>query len=238
VAYASIQQYTNITRENTMRKNNFLIIAILLVASLVLSGCRKSATNTPADVPTAEEQDLMSTVLTAQANSTEETDGNKSIKSTEESSDADNNAPIFFPSITPDVAPVPTNTPAPTVPPTAEPVVAPTTYTLHEGEYPFCLARRFDIEWTSFVASNPNVNFTDSGAFYAGLKFSIPQGGAGFGAERVLIAHPGTYTVGVGESIYSVACSFGDVYPESIAQVNGLPNDDTAIPSGTLLQIP
>ena len=218
-----------------MRKNKFLIIAILLIAAMVLSGCSKSASNTPDGAPTAEEQDLMSTVLTAQAESTEENDGSKDVPDVGDTSDM---TPVVVPTNTPDVAPVPTNTPEPTVAPTAEPVESPSTYTLHAGEYPFCLARRFDVEWTSFVANNPNVNFTDSGSFYAGLKFSIPQGGAGFGADRMLISHPGTYTTGLGESIYSISCSFGDVYPESIAQVNGLPNDDTEIPSGTLLQIP
>lgn len=219
-----------------MRKKKFLIIVVLLISAMALSGCRKSASNSPNEAPTAEEQDLMSTVLTAQAENS--VDDSKDVEESGDSSEDVDITPFVLPTDTPDVAPVPTNTPEPTAVPTSEPVEVPTTYTLHEGEYPFCLARRFDVEWTSFVASNPNVNFTEDGEFYAGLKFAIPIGGAGFGAERVLIPHPSTYTASLNETIYSISCSFGDVYPESIAQVNGLPNDDTAIPSGTILQIP
>ena len=50
----------------------------------------------------------------------------------------------------------------------------------------------------------------------------IPQNGSGFPGDRTLRAHPTTYTVQSGDTIYSIACLFGDVDPEAIAFVNNL----------------
>jgi LysM repeat protein len=117
--------------------------------------------------------------------------------------------------------------------PTATPGI-PKTYTLHVGEFPFCLARRFNV--------NPNelmrINGIGSGdTLHAGTVLKIPQSGDTFPGKRTLRNHPTTYTVVAGDSIYSIACLFGDVDPEAIAYANNL-KSPYKISSGDKLKIP
>ena len=66
----------------------------------------------------------------------------------------------------------------------------------------------------------------------------IPQTGSLFPGERALRTHPATYTVAsANETLYEIACLFGDVDPSAIALANGLPIDATLIP-GQQLSIP
>lgn len=116
----------------------------------------------------------------------------------------------------------PTQTPVPTQParvaPTATPGL-PATYTLQKGEFPFCIARRFDV--------NPSEMLQLSGlpvaqTYPQGTVLKIPQDGSPFPGNRTLRTHPTTYIVQTGDTIYSIACLFGDVDPASIAFVNNL----------------
>jgi LysM repeat protein len=75
-----------------------------------------------------------------------------------------------------------------------------------------------------------------SNALQPGLVLTIPTAGV-FGSERALLAHPTTYVVQTGDSIYSIACKFGDVDPVNIAAVNGLGAPYT-LTVGASLQIP
>jgi len=132
-------------------------------------------------------------------------------------------------------------TPEVTKKPTSQPVVVPTatpglpkTYTLKKGEHPFCIARRFNV--------NPNEMLTLSGlsgggVYSAGTVLKIPQSGGSFPGKRALKSHPTTYTVVSGDTIFSIACLFGDVDPDAILYANNLksPND---ISPGDELQIP
>jgi len=54
---------------------------------------------------------------------------------------------------------------------------------------------------------------------------------------RATAAHPTSYTVRQGDTFYTIACSFGDVYPEAIAQANNLNFNEAPLP-GLNLQIP
>jgi LysM repeat protein len=106
--------------------------------------------------------------------------------------------------------------------PTSLPVgVRPTEYTLKPGEFPFCIARRFDVDPEELL----RVNGLSSGEiFYANRTLRIPQSGS-FPGNRALNTHtPGMiYTVrSSSETIYSVACHFGDVDPGAIASANNL----------------
>lgn len=118
----------------------------------------------------------------------------------------------------------------------ATPFVAevPEAYTLQEGEHPYCIARRFDVDPIRLLGVN---GLDPSVVPSAGYRLIIPQDTAGFPSARSLREHPTTYTVQPGDTIYAIACMFGDVYPEAIAEANGLtePYDLTA---GTQLQIP
>lgn len=109
----------------------------------------------------------------------------------------------------------------------------PATYTLKEGEFIFCLARRFNVDPDQTLSLN---GLWDSETIYPGLTVKIPATGS-FPGVRALRAHPATYTVQTGDTIYSVACKYGDVEPMNIAAVNGLPEPyDLAV--GAAIQIP
>jgi len=109
----------------------------------------------------------------------------------------------------------------------------PSTYTLHEGEFPFCLARRFNRNPADLMALN---GLTDSTFNSPGETLTIPSSGT-FPGPRALLSHPTTYTVDVGDTIYWVACYFGDVDPMAIVAVNGLSSPYTLNP-GSTIQIP
>jgi LysM repeat protein len=95
----------------------------------------------------------------------------------------------------------------------------PKTYSLHPGEFPFCLARRFDINPMELLYFN---GLNENSVVIAYTKLRIPTSGRDFPPPRALLAHPATYTVKAGDTIYTIACKYGDVYPEAIAYANQL----------------
>lgn len=114
------------------------------------------------------------------------------------------------------IAPVATNTSGPV--PTSGP--KPASYTLQAGEFPYCIARRFNVNPDELLSLN---GIYDGGLFMPGLALKIPQTGNPFPASRALQTHPATYTVVSGdETLYSVACKYGDVEPAAIASANGI----------------
>jgi len=134
--------------------------------------------------------------------------------------------------------------PAPTAEPTQAPVATaipvpaatpgrPSSYTLHGGEYPYCIARRFDVNPSQMLSLS---GLGAGGSYPPGTVLRIPQSGS-FPAGRALKSHPTTYTVKSNESIYSIACDFGDVDPNVIAVANGL-SAPYALTVGQTLQIP
>ena len=111
----------------------------------------------------------------------------------------------------------------------------PATYTLQNGEFVFCIARRFNVDPDETLALN---GLFDSQTVYPGLVLKIPQSGKAFPGNRMLKTHPATYTVASSnETIYGVACEFGDIDPSAIAQANGL-SVGAALTSGQQLSIP
>jgi LysM repeat protein len=95
----------------------------------------------------------------------------------------------------------------------------PASYTLQAGEFPYCIARRFNVNPDDLLTLN---GLYDGSIFMAGTTLRIPQTGS-FPGDRALRPHPTTYTVtSSGETFYSIACLFGDVDPGQIAQINGL----------------
>jgi LysM repeat protein len=52
-----------------------------------------------------------------------------------------------------------------------------------------------------------------------------------------LLNHPTNYTVAGGDTIYTVACKYGDVDPMAIAQANGLSSPYT-LSAGKVIYIP
>jgi LysM repeat protein len=89
-----------------------------------------------------------------------------------------------------------------------------------QGEFPYCIARRFNVNQTELLDMN---GITTGQGMQPGSILKIPQTGNPFVGVRALLPHPTTYTVRSGnETIYSVACSFGDADPNQIIVANNL----------------
>lgn len=116
----------------------------------------------------------------------------------------------------------------------------PASYTMQQGEWPFCIARRFNVNPDELATLN---GLVDSQIVQPGLVLRIPQTGNPFPADRAWHSHPATFTVGTTadfgayNTVYAVACWYGDVFPESIAKQNNIPLSAT-LTAGQLLSIP
>lgn len=150
---------------------------------------------------------------------------------------------------TPYAAPAVTETPVPAAPVEAttapvEPAApvtyvqatpggAPASYTLQAGEFPFCIARRFDVNPYDLLSLN---GLGENTVVQPGTTLRIPQSGSWPG-DRSLLNHPTNYTVRAGDTIFSIACAFGDVSPDMIILQNSLSSPFT-LNSGQVLVIP
>ncbi len=111
----------------------------------------------------------------------------------------------------------------------------PASYTLQKGEFPYCIARRFNVDPGELLNLN---GLTSGDIYYPNLTLKIPQSGNPFPGTRALRPHPDTYTVAdAGLTLYDVACVYGDVDPAAIAQANNLQLSAT-LTVGQKLSIP
>jgi len=137
------------------------------------------------------------------------------------------NAVLVTPAVVVNTPSGPTTTPIPAG-------VRPATYTLQNGEFPYCIARRFNVDPDALLRAS---GLTSPDLYYPGLTLTIPQSGA-FPGGRMLATHPITYSVLAGdETIYSVACKFGDLDPATIASANSI-SISAKLTAGQKLQIP
>jgi LysM repeat protein len=105
--------------------------------------------------------------------------------------------------------------------PTSAPVgFRPARYELKRGEFPYCIARRFDVDPQELLRLS-GLTIGQAYNLSTGTVLVIPQSGS-FPGTRALASHPASYTASSGDTIYSVACKFGDVTPDAIAQANSL----------------
>ncbi len=108
----------------------------------------------------------------------------------------------------------------PTISGTVGPV--PGSYTLQKGEWPYCIARRFNVNPDELLSLN-NLTFAQSSMLMPGLVLSIPQNGDPFPSERAWHTHPDTFTVDSSDTTVSgIACYYGDIDPQAIATANSL----------------
>ena len=134
--------------------------------------------------------------------------------------------------IPPTVTPIGTATPTPL--PATPVMTKPTTWTVQGGESVYCLARRFDVDPGDMLTLN---NLYAGSMLSIGDVLEVPQSGSWPSDSRRVLDHPDTWTVSAGETVYGIACEYGDVWPEQIIAVNGLkaPYD---LEAGQILQIP
>ncbi len=221
-----------------MKKSLGLLIVVLVLFGLALGGCVKPASEAPDDDTTSSNQaDVVVRVMatqTALAKAAEE-DGEADptdADPTEEPSSAPTDEPDAGDDADdPESTAVPTEEPTPVA--TAD-LAVPGTYTVHYGEHPYCLARRFNIDADVLLSANGLVR---GDQLTPGDVLTIPTDGAEFNGSRVLSSHPASFTVLFMDTFYSIACYFGDVYPEEIAEANSMTIDEV-LSVGSVIQIP
>ena len=228
-------------------KRGMLIASMLMLVSIVLSACNQPYSQAPAVTNTPIPQSN----LFASAQPT--TMGDVSVFATGSAVAQLTTSPgapaaataTLMPGVTPLAA---TNTPAVVVNPTstatlavpvgpsstAVPVGSRTDYVLKSGEFPYCIARRYNVDPDDMLRLS---GLSDGVLYDPGTVLKIPQSGT-FPGNRMLRNHPGTYTVSqTGETVYSVACAYGDVDPNAIATTNGI-SVDANLTAGQTLNIP
>jgi LysM repeat protein len=129
-----------------------------------------------------------------------------------------------------------TNVPGVTSQPaaTSVPGVRPASYALQAGEFPYCIARRYNVDPNQLLALS---GLVDGVIYPPGTPLKIPQSGS-FPGDRMLQNHPATYTVvSSAETIPGIACKYGDVDPNAIAAANGIAVS-AALSAGQQLKIP
>jgi len=200
-------------------KKSHMLIFIIIFSSLLFSACTMSASTPPPITPTTNMSEI--------ARQATETAIAKTPKAGETQVTEDD--------ITPTVA-APTSTPAPKATEKPDPVsyAVPDSYTLHKGEFVFCLGRRFNILPADIMTLN---GYESGDILYPGEIVKIPSNGRAYSGERALQYHPTTYSVIPGDTLYSISCLFGNVDPRAIAAANDL-DVDQSLTSGTVLQIP
>lgn len=109
----------------------------------------------------------------------------------------------------------------------------PDVYTLQKGEFPYCIARRYNVDPEQLLSIN---HLNRGQIFYPGLVLSIPEDIRPFPGERALRPHK-AYTIQAGDTIGEIACLYGDVEPSAILSANGLA-DASYLPVGKTLIIP
>ena len=234
-----------------MKKRFWITFLIIVILSASVSACLRSASNAPVATATESNNLPFPTPLPSSAisNALAGTETAMALQNPT-SAVANTNTPQPVPTQEATTPPQPqsTNTtapvqvqatatqqPAPTmvVVPSATPG-RPATYTLHLGEFPFCIARRFNLDVSALLALN---GLTINSHPSAGTVLQIPQTGTWDAGSRALKTHPTTYTVSAGDTIYNVACRFGDVDPSAIVYANGLQSPYT-LTAGQALNIP
>ncbi len=210
-------------------KNYRMLIFVIIISSLMISACTMSASTPPPVTPTTNLSEIARQATETAIAKTPKTGETQAPGTTSESGDEV--------TATAAEAVAPTSTPEPVE--TEEPEVVteyavPDSYTLHQGEFVYCLARRYNILPEDIMTYNGIASGT---IFYPGETISLPADARAYVGDRALQYHPSSYTVVFGDTLYSIACLYGDVDPRAIAAGNDL-DIDQALTPGTVLQIP
>jgi len=234
-----------------MKISHIFIILFVMISIFSLTSCVKEIPGEEQALTTSETQEQAVTpgstsvmdqiylfaTQTAMASSsqttqTSPTTADTGTETSPEATTSDENPPTA-PAVTeePTEADLPEATAI--VVPTATPGL-PSSYTLQGGEFPYCIARRFNVNPTELLQMN---GLSSQSVYYSGMTLAIPQTGRTFPGQRSLRPHPTTYTVLSGDTIHKIACTFGDVDPNAIAFANGLEPPYNLTP-GMVIHIP
>lgn len=244
----------------TQKYRSVLVISIFVIAATLLSACTQSLSSAPAETPTTIPTGFFVTPITTMENPMQMIEEFAKQTEAAQTAAAGGGTPAAG-------TPQASNTPDPAIPtatiaaaistPTnasgaatsvsvataapaatsVPPGVRPATYTLQAGEFPYCIARRFNVDPDALLQAS-GLTATQANNLSAGTVLTIPQSAGGFPGNRALRSHPATYTVASGdETVYSIACLFGDVDPNAIASTNGI-SASSKLTVGQNLQIP
>jgi LysM repeat protein len=216
------------SEEESMFKKMSLIIALVTAAVFLLAACERSASNSPLATATTES---LNPISLPTGISLVEAWGTSTAIYQQTAEGLLTASPTTVPPSGATAIPTTGTTPVIVVP-TATPG-RPATYTLQSGEFLYCIARRFDVDPDNLLALS---GLNQGQILLPGFVLHIPQTGS-FPGTRALHSHPTTYTVAVDDTIYKIACYFGDLDPTSIAAANGL-SLDSPLTTGRVLNIP
>jgi LysM repeat protein len=233
------------------KHRGLLTIFVLILSAVLISACEQSLSTAPAATPTVIPPDLFVSPFPSVENPMAMIEEFGKQTQAAQTAVAGGGTPQPVESAVPTTPPATTPVVEPGTPTNAVPAAAATTevvvnatpvpagvrpasYTLQNGEFPYCIARRFDVDPDALLKAS---GLTSPDVYYAGLTLTIPQSGA-FPGSRMLANHPAAYTVGSSqETLYSIACNFGDVDPAAIASANSIAVS-AKLTSGQQLQIP
>jgi LysM repeat protein len=241
-----------VSEEEKMSKKVIIGISLVIAASFLFAACERSASQpnkaTPTNAGTATNaaaspeptgMSLMQAWGTSTANY-ELTEVAMGLITAAPTSENPQITPTPQGTLSTTVVPptgAATSTPVPGTTPVVVVATAtpgrPATYTLQAGEFPYCLARRFDVNPADLLSLN---GLGNAQTLQPGISLRIPQSGS-FPGIRALHSHPAQFTVNVNDTFYSIACYFGDVDPTSIAAANGL-SLSSPLTTGKILNIP
>ncbi len=218
------------------------LLIIVLAFMMLVTACERPASKAPVSstsdngeaikTPLPVDQQILNATMTAQAIMKKY---EQPTAVTEPPKDATKEPGTVTTEVTGTIAPTAVSTlvQTPTALPPTPVVTKPESYTIHDGEFVYCLARRFDVDPSDLLSLN---GLSASSMLSAGMTLKIPTTGS-YSGDRALLTHPDTWTVSASETIYKIACAYGDVYPESIIAVNGLVEPYT-LEARQVLQIP
>ncbi|HSG43089.1 MAG TPA: LysM peptidoglycan-binding domain-containing protein [Anaerolineales bacterium] len=232
------------------RKNRSIFFtSIMLLGAVFISACQQPYSTPPAVTNTPLANSLFSTPLPGEPNSMDDVQNFITQTALAASGGV---IPSSTPGASTDGAPTVTPTSVIVIPPTstqavssgvtqaaASPVPSSGSWTLRTEEFPFCIARRYNVDPNDLIKAS---GLTTPDIYYEGLKLVIPQNSTWNEANlgpRGLRTRPGTYSVtgNADTTVYGVACKYGDVDPAAIAQNNGISVDAT-LTVGQTLNIP
>lgn len=233
-------------------RRSVLVFSVFMISTMLVSACTQSLSAAPVATPTLLPTGLfVSPVASVENPMAMIEEFAKQTAAAQTATAGTPSAPQEVATNTPDpnvtsvpasptIANVtPTNVGAVTSAPAATsvpPGVRPATYTLQKGEFPYCIARRFNVDPDQLLSLS-GLTAAQANSLVTGTVLTIPQSGS-FPTNRSLISHPASYTVASGdETVYSVACKYGDVDPNTIASANNI-SVSAKLTVGQVLQIP
>ena len=218
-------------------KRTIIGTVLLVLLALSLVGCQRPASTEPANLPSPAI--VLGTNLPFPVNNTESSPLGDILSGTQTASalltPATAVAATDVPTVAAPTEAISEETSTKTPIATATPGV-PETWALQAGEWPICIARRYNLDVGDFLSLN-GMSMESRPA--AGTVVKLPANSswsANYGSPA-LVAHPTTHTVVAGQTLYSIACKYGDVDPNDIIAANGL-SEPVVLASGDVLNIP